>query len=238
MKAYLVDIGRLIKPGEKEFEQYSIVYDKKYGYWDRNQYYSDNLYNAMKDIMEYVKNNNRAYGIVTKQEIQDNILEIENVKSISEVPLQLDNTDYTEASIVFSACNENGKVKQNFITNPNEPAHYYIDKDELHNLVYKGYKQGLVNIGIAPNDSGCSGICCNIANGWFYFDGKNAENYEDNLTKYLAEIPEETRIDAITEAIWGIYEELDDYEDNEAWYYYMFLKNNVKEYNNVAKNLF
>lgn len=226
MKAYLVDIGRLIKPGEKEFEQYSIVYDKKYGYYDENQYYTKDLYQAMKKVMNYL-DSHRKYGIVTEQELPDSVLQDEGVNSLVEVPVQ--NCDYRIESIVFSAANRNGQIYQNFVINPTELSHYYIDKKELHELVTKGYKQRLIIIDVAPDNSGCSGICCNIADGWFYFDGLNAEEYEDNLPQYLADIPKKARIDAITEAILGIYEDLDEYKEGEAWYYYTFLKNKLNK---------
>ena len=224
MKIYLVDIGTIIMPEEYEFEQYATIYNKKYGYYDENQYYVTSLYKAMKEVMDYL-NAHGKYGVVTEQELPDSVLEDENVNSVEEVPVQ--DCDYSVEAIVFSAANRNGKINQNFVVNPTALSHYYIDKKELHELVAKGYKQGLVNIGIAPDDSGCSGICCNIADSWFYFGDLNTEKYEDNLPQYFANVPEETIIDQITEAIWGIYEDIDNYEEQEAWCYYLYLKGHV-----------
>ena len=39
MRAYLMDIGILLEKKDAEFESYSVVYDKKYRYFDEDQCY-------------------------------------------------------------------------------------------------------------------------------------------------------------------------------------------------------
>ena len=56
MKAYLVDIGILLDYDDKEFDAYACVYDKRWGYYDTNQYYVPTLEQAKKDAIEKVAN--------------------------------------------------------------------------------------------------------------------------------------------------------------------------------------
>ena len=51
---YLVDCGVLLKEDDSEFECYSTVYDKKYGYYDcgDGQYYSDEPLEKLKAVFK------------------------------------------------------------------------------------------------------------------------------------------------------------------------------------------
>ena len=54
MLLYLIDIGILLENEDPEFEYYNIVYDHKYGYYDKNQYYKKSKDVAIKEAMEYI----------------------------------------------------------------------------------------------------------------------------------------------------------------------------------------
>jgi hypothetical protein len=107
LRAYLVDLGFLLDEKDKEFDFYSCVYDRKYGYYDENQYYVTTLEEAKKDSIAHINKNinNNPYAVV----------------SITEVPEDFDledgvsNEEYRTENIVFDACVENGKIKENFV---------------------------------------------------------------------------------------------------------------------------
>lgn len=107
LRAYLVDLGFLLDEKDKEFDFYSCVYDHKHGYYDVNQYYVATLEEAKKDCMTHINENinNNPYGVV----------------SIAEVPEDFDIEDgifteeYRTENIVYDACVENGKIKENFV---------------------------------------------------------------------------------------------------------------------------
>lgn len=108
MKAYLVDVGFLLKPNEEEFEFYSCVYDHKYGYYDTNQYYTPTLEQAKKDVQEYIQQTeNHIYGVVSLVELSDDY----DFKDCSDIQ-----EHYLVDDIEYSICKINNEIKENFIT--------------------------------------------------------------------------------------------------------------------------
>ena len=107
MKAYLVDVGILLKPNEEEFEFYSCVYDHKYGYYDTNQYYVLTLEQAKKDVQEHInQTDNYAYGVISITELSDDF-DFEDCHDIQE--------HYLINDIEYSICKINNEIKENFI---------------------------------------------------------------------------------------------------------------------------
>lgn len=66
-EVYLIDVGILLTQKDDEFESYAIVYDKKYGYYDENQYNKPTLEEAILDVKKYIENGcDGTYGVVSK----------------------------------------------------------------------------------------------------------------------------------------------------------------------------
>ena len=68
---YLVDLGWLLVIGkDEEAEIYANVYDKKYGYYDTEQYYAFSKKKAIDDAKAYMSSDPEGkYAIVTEQEL-------------------------------------------------------------------------------------------------------------------------------------------------------------------------
>ena len=107
MKAYLVDVGVLLSENDDEFESYAIVYDKKYGYYDENQFYLPTEEEAIDFAKVYVKDGvDNTYGVISLTELDDDF----------------DFTDcvfgpehYLLNDVVYSVAKINGKIVENFI---------------------------------------------------------------------------------------------------------------------------
>lgn len=96
-----------MNPGDKEFECYNIVYDKKYGYMDENQYYTKEQEQAIKEAKEYVeKGVPRTYAVVTETEL-DNDADVEDACVTNEA--------YLVSDIVFSVAKFEDKIVEDFI---------------------------------------------------------------------------------------------------------------------------
>lgn len=107
MKAFLLDKGILLTREDKEFENYNIVYDKKYGYYDEDQYYVQIQDDAIKQAKQYViKGNENVYAIVSETVLNDDI-DLENAC--------VENEEYITNNIIYSIAKINGKVVENFI---------------------------------------------------------------------------------------------------------------------------
>ena len=91
------------------------------------------------------------------------------------------------------------------------------------NMIHMGYTQGVVQLVISPNDDG---VVCQIGDGWFYFGGYTAEEY-DSVEAYKRNTTTET----IISEIYVVLNELS-YESefkDEYDYYEAYLRENVVE---------
>ncbi len=108
MKAYLVELGYILPPGDKEFKAYNIVYDHKYGYYDTEQYYTADLENAKKYVKEHATKGSTNYGVISTTFVDtDNEKELEN--------MQIQNESYAPNCVVYSVLNINNRLNENFI---------------------------------------------------------------------------------------------------------------------------
>lgn len=108
---YLVEVGVLIAKGEPNFEDYSTVYDRKYGYYDENQLYAAELSKAKEYVNDYVKDGvDNTYGVITKSNgFRSNLTD----KEIAEMPVE--GEEY--ADVEYSVCKRTGgQIEENFIT--------------------------------------------------------------------------------------------------------------------------
>ena len=103
----------------------------------------------------------------------------------------------------------------------NSKGKYEMNKEELKILISQGLKNGLVTISDNLFDYGVVDIGCKIGDNAFYFGGSEIEDMSLEVFKFSFDT--DTIISMITEAIWDMYE---NYNPDEAWYYYWYLKEN------------
>lgn len=111
--AILLDVGVLLTPEEDdydEYELYSQVYDRQYGYYDENQiaYKGEDFEKAIKYAREYVANDvDMTYAIITNQGIVN-----------YEEPWDDGNIEgftYNHENVIFSVAKIHNKIIENFI---------------------------------------------------------------------------------------------------------------------------
>ena len=106
-KAYLVDVGVLLTSQDEEFEQYSHVYDKQYGYYDEGQWYCKCKPVAKQDVRVYVRDGlEGTYGIVSATVLPDDF-DFEDG--------YVENESYLVDDIIYSVAKINGEIVENFI---------------------------------------------------------------------------------------------------------------------------
>ena len=123
MKAYLVELGSIIKKGEHEFDFYSKVYDHQYGYYDNCQYYTGNKEKAIEDIRTYCKDHIRNYGILSDAgDIDDDAIAKEKEQDTSMTDEEamrcifISDEHYKTEDVIFSALNSGkDKIVEGFI---------------------------------------------------------------------------------------------------------------------------
>ena len=115
---YLVDMGVLIKEGEDEFESYNSVYDKKYGYYDDNQYYSNDNLEKIKTLcrewLEDCKDGN-PYAIISLTQISDYVVDALYKEGGDLDDLPVEDESYDVGSIVYSIARIDDKIVEDFI---------------------------------------------------------------------------------------------------------------------------
>ena len=113
---YLVDCGYLIKEGEEDFDGYNNVYDKKWGYYDDDQYYSDQSLAELKAMAsKYVAEDEGAYVVISLTFLPDYVVEdaLEKGEEISS--LDVEDEDYSLSGVVYSIANIDGEIVENFV---------------------------------------------------------------------------------------------------------------------------
>lgn len=106
---YLLDAGELLDKNDKEYENYSQVYNKKFGFYDWEMTYYYTLEQAVKDAVAYAKQGDKCYGIVSLQ-----YKHLSHDTDLAE--LSTKDNDYDMKSVVYNIANFNGKLKENFLT--------------------------------------------------------------------------------------------------------------------------
>ncbi|MBQ7673587.1 MAG: hypothetical protein IJT36_03560 [Alphaproteobacteria bacterium] len=106
---YLIEFGILLDKNSKEAKGYTTVYDKEYGYFDEDQFYStkESYEEKKAEYLDYVKEGvENTYIVVSETAIDDN--------DEDELP-QVSEENYLCSNVVFSAAKINGKIVENFI---------------------------------------------------------------------------------------------------------------------------
>lgn len=107
MKVYLVDVGVLLSKEHEEFEKYAIVYDKRYGYYDEDQFYTRTKEEAIEYVKKYVEEGvDLTYGIISNATLPDDY-DFENDSFGPE--------KYELSDVIYSIAKFDGKIKENFV---------------------------------------------------------------------------------------------------------------------------
>lgn len=107
MVVYLIDEGILLDKDHEEFKQYSQVYNKKYGFWDEEQWFSESEETAIEEAEKYVsEGTENSYAIVSAVTVADDF---------DAVGGKLDCADYSMNSVVYSVGKFYGKPIQDFL---------------------------------------------------------------------------------------------------------------------------
>ena len=106
-RCYLVEVGVLLEPDDREFNAYSEVYDKQHGYYDEAQYYVADKDIAINEISQYVQNGcDHTYGIVMETALPEDV-------NIDEA--YVENENYVVDNIIYCLAKIGGKIVNDFI---------------------------------------------------------------------------------------------------------------------------
>lgn len=112
MQAYVVDVGILLSKNNKEFDFYSTVYDKQYGYFDENQFYIQKSEKAIDFVNKYVKEGvDNTYGVISQTTLPDDF----NFEDSEFGPEK-----YLLEDVVYSIAKIDGKIVESFIATGKE----------------------------------------------------------------------------------------------------------------------
>lgn len=107
MNVYLLDVGILLESDDKEFEYYSQVYDKKYGYYDENQYYLKDKQHAIMEAKAYVEAGiDKTYAVISRSVL-------ERVSDLDDV--HVEGEEYSLENVIYSIAKINGEIIENFL---------------------------------------------------------------------------------------------------------------------------
>ncbi len=106
---YLIEVGVLLPKEDKDYGAYSIVYDKKNGYFDEGQYYRRDLDKAKEEARSYVEEGvENTYAVVTATYMPEDI-------NVEDDDVCVESEDYDTDNVVFSIVKNNGELKENFV---------------------------------------------------------------------------------------------------------------------------
>lgn len=107
MRAYFVEEGILLTEENEEFEAYSSVYDKKYGYYDEDQFYVAEEKVAIAAAKSYVENGvDRTYAVVSNLILPDDFDFDDQC---------LGGENYQIEDIIYSVVKMNGEIVEGFV---------------------------------------------------------------------------------------------------------------------------
>lgn len=108
MKVYLVDVGTLLDKDDAEFEQYSQVYNKKYGFWDEEQWFSASKNEVLTVAEKYVQDGGEnSYAVVSEVEVPDSF-DVEHG--------ELKGMEYRQEDVIASYGKFYNKVVEDFLS--------------------------------------------------------------------------------------------------------------------------
>lgn len=117
---FLVEVGTIASKEEVE-EIYSQVYDKKYAYYDENQFYTHNYQEALEFISEFCTYENK-YGVISKQGISPY-----TEKDLKNGNYNFKNNLYSANYVVYSFLFKDNSIHENFI----EGGSYFVKQSQI-----------------------------------------------------------------------------------------------------------
>lgn len=116
-KAYLIEVGVLLTQKDPEWKSYNRVYDKQWGYYDEDQYFTlptgnEKMERLKEEVYSYVRNGMPlTYGIISATMVDDSVTEEQcELRSVS-----LENEEYKKEDVLFSVMKDaNGIIKSIF----------------------------------------------------------------------------------------------------------------------------
>lgn len=110
MKVYFIEVGILCNPNDVD-EIYSSVYDKKYGYYDENQYYVLTKEEAIKQVNDYVNNGViGTYGIIQESDVDNCVYQ----QIVNDDCVEIDET-YFPQDVMYSIRKTKNGLESGFI---------------------------------------------------------------------------------------------------------------------------
>lgn len=105
MNTYLLEVGVLLTEADDEFESYSSVYNKEYGFYDEDQHYIRKKCKAITEAKEYVnKGVNNSYAILSRSIVPDRYGSGPVLKE-----------SYSIDDVIYSVAKLNDEIVENFL---------------------------------------------------------------------------------------------------------------------------
>lgn len=109
-KAYFVEAGILLEPGDREYETYNIVYGGKHAYYDELMDYYPTQEEAENFVKWYVNDGvNKTFGVITEQFVEDDFFETYDPDDLG-----FSDIDFSEQAVISSRVKLNGTIIENF----------------------------------------------------------------------------------------------------------------------------
>ncbi len=96
---YLIEQGMFLSKDDPEYEEYNMVYDKEWAYYDENQFYSDNPEQDVHKLKQEILDRSNYYIIVTDQGHINDFGDTFITDKPEDVPVE--NTSYDPENIVY-----------------------------------------------------------------------------------------------------------------------------------------
>lgn len=105
-QVYLMDEGVLLSKGNEQFENYE-AYDHQYGYYDEDQYYTDDFKRTVEAAKRYVEIGvDMTYAVVSRTSVPEDA-------DLDDLPVEKET--YLACDVVYSCAKIDGQIVENFI---------------------------------------------------------------------------------------------------------------------------
>lgn len=116
-KAYLIEVGVLLTQKDPEWKFYNRAYDRQWGYYDEDQYFTlmtnnEKFEKLKEEVCSYVRNGEPlTYGIISTTMVDDSITE----EQCERRSVSFENEEYEKEDVLFSVMKDaNGAIQSIF----------------------------------------------------------------------------------------------------------------------------
>lgn len=117
VKVYLVNVGTVIRRSDKSIRNYwrYMAYGcRDFGFRSKEMYYSSTLADAVAMAKAYVEDGDfDSYGVVSITYC--NRIDIKDEGGVENLPVEEDDEELLRENVVYSAMNNGGIVRENFL---------------------------------------------------------------------------------------------------------------------------